>query len=212
MFVDANGDWLMGLPAQALGGTSTLSGDTWTRRFNENGLCNQPRGFSLPWQATIASDGSLHLMFTGRENVCTPADDREVWDRVAPGSPVSDYLLAMTQEADWQTAPRSFRWTGLYVAPATGHVLEVTDDGNYRYFDTLTDASLDPADRGEIGFDGAEATGSCAGGSFTGTAEVTRIPGVDGYLGSYEAVRLATTTDSCASGVTAQDVWVNVAG
>lgn len=209
LLVDGGGHWWMGRPTDGFGGTSTLTGDTWTRRLDAN-MCDQPNDFSLPWQAAIASDSSLHLMFTGNQNVCTPADDREVWDRVTPGSAVADYLLAVTQEADWHAAPVSFRWQGLFVAPATGHVLEVTDDGNYRYYDTLTDASLVAADRGELGVDSSGTTGSCSGGSFRGSLEVALLPGVADYVGSYDAVRVTPTADSCVSGVAAEDVWVNV--
>lgn len=209
LLVDGGGHWWMGLPTDRFGGTSTLTGDTWTRRFAAN-MCDQPDGFSLPWQAAIASDSSLHLTFTGSENVCTPADDREVWDRVTPGSPVADYLLAVTQEADWQAAPVSFLWQGLYVAPATGHLLEARSDGSYRYYDTLTDASLVAADRGEIGVDSAGTSGSCAGGSFTGTVEVAQIPGVDEYVGSYDAVRFTSTMDNCGTGFAKEDVWVTI--
>jgi hypothetical protein len=206
LIVDADGGWSIGLPPQAgWGGSSTLTGNTWARRFSHT-ECDQPRGFTLPWHAAIASDGSLRLMFTGSQNVCTPADDREVWDRVTPGSPVADYLVAVSQEADWQKAPLSFRWQGVYVAPATGHVLAVTDDETYRYYDNLTDAPLTAAEQGDSG-----SIGSCGGGPFTGTVEVAQIPGVADYVGSYDAVRM-TSTSSCVSGVAAEDAWVKVFG
>jgi hypothetical protein len=215
MFVDADGDWLMGGAPTDPGvfGPSTLVADTWTRRHDERSQCgndNVGSGLFQSWRAAVAADGSLRLEQTGGEPTCTPADSREVWDRVTPGLPVADYLLAATQEADWQAAPRSFGWQGLYVAPATGHVLEARDDETYRYYDSLTDASLVAADRGELFADGERSSGSCAGGEFAGTVEVAQLPGVTGYVGSYDAVRFDTKSHSCDSGITAQDVWVNV--
>jgi hypothetical protein len=216
MFVDAAGNWAMGYPtAPAVSGPSTLDGATWTRRLDDRGICakgNDMIGVSQSWHAALAADGSLRLDLNASRASCTPADNREVWDRVAPGSPVADYLLAVAQRADWQPAPRSFRWLGLFVAPATGRVLEVTDDEQYRYYDTLTDASLVAADQGDVSSDGAGTTGSCSEGSFAGSVEVALLPGVADYLGSYDAVRFTPTTDNCASSVAAHDVWVKVSG
>jgi hypothetical protein len=213
MLVDADGDWLMGAPTHpAVFGTSTLAGETWTRRHDERSQCNDNavRGLFQAWRAALAPDGSLRLEQTGGNPTCTPADNFEVWDRLVPGAPVADYLLAVTQDVAWQAAPVSFRWQGLYVAPATGHVLDVADDGTYRYHDTLTESSLVAADHGELGIDNAGSAGSCVGGSFTGNAEVAQLPGVTGYVGSYDAVRVTTTTNNCASGVAEEDVWVKV--
>ena len=213
MFVDGDGDWWMGSPrAAGAFGHSTLSGDTWTRQHDDRSECvtADGRGFSQAWRTTLAADGSLHLIQTGGEPTCTPADDKEVWDRVTPGSPVADYLRATAEEADWQPAPRSFRWQGVYVSPETGHVIEVADDASYRFYDTFTDAALVAADRGQLWLDD-ETTATCAGGTFTATSvEVAQLAGVAGYIGSFDAVRLHTSR-SCESGFGSEEVWVNVA-
>ena len=166
--------------------------------------------FAHSWRAALAQDGSLRLQLTKGENVCTPAEDREVWDRVDAGSPVGDYLLAVTEGADWQAAP-SYLWLGLYVAPETGHVLEVADNGTYRYYETLDTASMVAADRGELDTASGTTTGSCRSGSFSGDAEVAQVPGVKGYVSAYDAVRITNATGSCASGIAEQGVWVNIA-
>lgn len=215
MFVDGDGDWWLGSPrVSGVFGQSTLVGDTWTRRHADNSECAkaEERAFYQAWRAALATDGSLRLELTGGDPNCTPADAREVWDRVTPGSPVGEYLLATTQAADWQEAPRTFRWQGLYVAPATGHVLEVADDGTYRYYDAFKDTSLNAADRGEIYVEDSQTRMSCAGGSFNANlVEVAQLPGVDGYVGSFDAVRVAAS-ETCSSGVSAQSVWVKLAG
>lgn len=96
MFVDGNGGWSAGTPtAPFMSGTSTLAGDTWTRRLGDRGACAQDAGlvgFSQPWRAALAHDGSLRAELTIDDTTCTPAEGREVWDRVGPGSPVADYL------------------------------------------------------------------------------------------------------------------------
>ena len=146
---------------------------------------------------------------SGGINVCTPAEEREVWDRVAPGSPVSDYFVAATKEADWHASPRTLRWQGLYVAPGTGHLLEVADDGTYRFYDSLAAVSR-ATDHGELGVGGPQTEGSCAGGEFAGTAQTTQLPGVADYVGSYDAVRLDITRNTCESSVANETVWVHV--
>jgi hypothetical protein len=215
MFLESDGDWVIGSPGALAGyGRSTLDGSTWTRYHDNHGLCVTQNGMHnifQSWRAGLAADGSLRLELTGGEPNCTPAGDREVWDRMAPGSPVDDYLAAAADEADWRDAPRSFAWQGLYVAPATGHVLEVADDGRFRYYDALTEASLVAADEGEIRFSGQEdrTTGTCTGGSFSSSAEVAQLPAVDGIVGSFEAVRVQPA-GLCDSGLTTEDVWVNL--
>ena len=214
LFVDGNGGWRGGTPLDRQAyGTSTVAGNTWTRRFDDGTACAQDNGGGLfqSWRAALAGDGSLRLQLTGGEPTCTPADTREVWDRVDPGSPVADYLLAMSQEATWQSTSGPLDWEGVYVAPESGHVLAVTRDGSYRYYDTLTDARLVAADRGDLESAAGTVTGTCAAGAFSGNLETTQVPGVDGYVLPFNAIRIATTTDSCASGIAAQGVWVNVA-
>ena len=214
MFVDGNGGWSMGTLTVPFGhGTSRLAADTWTRRLDDRGNCAPDAGlvgFSQPWRTALAPDGSLRAELTIDNTTCTAAEGREVWDRAGPGSPVADYLFATAQDADWQPASGPFSWEGLYLAPETGHLLDVTKDGSYRYYDTLTDPRLVAADRGELESARGRMTGSCAAGAFSGSLETAQLPGVDGYVIPHDAIRIATTTDSCASGIAEQGVWVNV--
>jgi hypothetical protein len=216
--VDRNGSWLAGVPATPDGwGTSTLTGRTWILRMDaqspwggcvaDNALRHNPNGPSQSRRVALARDGSLHAQLS--DAVCTPAEDREVWDRVGPGSPVADYLLAAAQQAEWQAAPERFRWNGLYVSPETGHLLVVDKTGSYRYYDALPSASSS-ADRGTLESTGeGTMAGSCAGGHFSGNLETARIPAVDGYLLPFDAIRITTTMDGCAS-IAAQDIWVDL--
>jgi hypothetical protein len=212
LIVEGDGDWLMGFPSgPAWFGTSAVNGDTWTRRHDDGTGCAQENGlahFAHTWRAALAQDGSLRLRLTDGPNVCTPAEEREVWDRVAPGAPVADYLLAVTKDADWKAAPASYRWFGLYVAPATGHLLDVREDGTYQYYDALTGASIVPADRGELQFADGRTTVSCAGSPSTAGTEFARLPAVTGYLAAHDAVRF--TSSGCATGPTTEQAWVRV--
>jgi hypothetical protein len=206
MFVESDGDWRQGAPTRHWTyGDSTLARATWTQRLADRDGCD-PR--SRPWRAGMAADGSLRLELKVASATCTPADNREVWDRVAPGSPIADYLLATAQAAEWEAVADEFAWRGLYVSPVTGHLLEVTKTGRYRYYDALTGARLAAADRGELELASGTVTGSCIGGSFSGRVQSGRTPGVEGYVHPYRAIRIDTSRDGCGS--LAEGIWVNL--
>jgi hypothetical protein len=213
MFVDGNGDWGMDSPTgSAAFGTTALARGTLTRRIDDRSDCarsNHLVGYSTSWRTALAQDGSLRLQLRKPPGVCTPADDREVWDRVAPGSPIASYLLTTARSARWHAAPSGFVWGGTYVAPETGHVLDVSKDGRYRYYDSLTARTLVAADRGRLESLPGEVRGSCAAGSFSGSLEVVRVPGVSGYISAYDAIRITTAEDGCTS-IAAQDIWVDL--
>jgi len=193
LVVDGDGDWSHeGLAERGIGGPSTLVGDTWTRRVAGSPDCGD--GGSLPWKAAIAGDTSLHLQFTGLVNVCTPADDREVWDRIAPGSPIADYLLAMSADVDWRLQ-LSLDSPGVYVAPGSGYVLDVAEDSSYSYYEDLTERQL---------------AATCSGRHLAGPVEFGRTPAVDGYLFDAKVVRITTTQTGCGSVVAGQGLWVKL--
>jgi hypothetical protein len=212
LVVDGDGDWGYGLfpGPDAVGGSSTLDGRTWTRNF-----ASPCSGISkLPWRASIAGDGSLHLDFRGQTNVCTPADDREVWDRLVPGpSPVMDFLRETSDQIDWR-APAKWQWAGTYVDPATGHVLDIGEDGSYRYLSAVTGDQLAPTRRGVL--DPEDATqpgamsGSCGDGSFTASYEVGQTPAVAGYLLPHDAVKITPVGEACSHDIGAARIWVKV--
>jgi hypothetical protein len=211
IFVDGNGGWRLGSVEGGWVGPSTLDAGTWTRVIRNPGDCAPGRGpLSQSWHTALAADGSLRAQLTSSNVNCTPAEDREVWDRVTSGSPVGDYLLAMAQKATWQAAPGAFAREGLYVAPETGHALQIDADGSYRYYDSLTGTQVIAADQGRLESTGETVTGSCTGGSFSADLETTRIPGVVGYTEPRDAVRMRSTTHTCASAVADQVVWVNI--
>ena len=206
MFVAGNGSYYLG--SDGFTGASTLSGSTWVRQLGHPSECPRTQSFTT----AVASDGSLRAQVASADNTCTETDGLEVWDPLAPGSPVADYLRAMAAEANWQpTSVPMGIIHGNYVAPSTGHVLVVTANGRYRYYDSLTAKELVAADRGEFESDPGTVSGSCAGGSFSGRLETAPIPGVDELVAGSTAVRITADTDSCASNVATQDVWVRVA-
>ena len=205
MFVAGNGSYRLG--SDGITGASTLSGNTWVRQLGPHSGCPRTQSFTT----AIAPDGSLRAQVAQADNTCTVTDGLEVWDPVAPGSPVADYLRAMAGEADWRATSVPSGQHGVYVAPSTGHVLVVTENGRYRYYDSLTADELVAADRGELESDAGTVSGSCTGGSFSGRLETAPIPGVDALLGGSTAIRITADTDSCASNVATEDVWVRVA-
>jgi hypothetical protein len=215
LYVDGDGDWRIGVPTAPLWhGTSTLAGDTWTRRLDERSHCaknNSLVGAVQPSTAAIASDGSLRVQLTGDDMSCTRLDYREVWDRVAPGSPVTDYLRSVSNKIEWE-ATSDEAWEGVYVAPGTGHMLVVDRDGSYRYYDNLTAARLVGADEGDIDVDPAQGTvaGTCGGGTFTGRVEVGQTPGVVRYVQPLSAMRITTAENGCGSDVAEQGLWVKL--
>ena len=185
--------------------TSSISGHTWTRATPESG-CPQTHRYT----AALLPDGSLRLQIDQADVTCTILPGAEVWDPLAPGTPMADYLLAMAREASWQPVAESSLQEGLYVAPDTGHVLEVAVDGSYGYYDSLTEDQLVPADRGDLEPGPGTVTGTCTGGSFSGNLETAQIPGVEGLTFETTAMRITADRDGCASGVTADEVWVRV--
>jgi hypothetical protein len=205
MLVTGNGSYSLG--ANGLTGASTLSGSTWLRQLGPHAGCPRTQAFTT----AIASDGSLRAQVAPADNSCTVTDGLEVWDPVAPGTPVADYLSAMAGEANWQATSVPSGQQGIYVGPSTGHVLVITDKGRYRYYDSLTANELVAADRGELESDAGTVSGSCTGGSFSGRLETAPIPGVDALLDGSTAIRITADTDSCATSVATEDVWVRVA-
>jgi hypothetical protein len=205
MVMSGNGTYRLG--SDVFTGASTLSGSTWVRHLGPHSDC--PRTQSLT--TAIAADGSLRAQVAAADNTCTPTDGLEVWDPVAPGTPVADYLRAMAAAADWQPTSVSSRLQGVYVAPSTGHALVVTDKGRFRYYDSLTADELVAADRGELRSDPGTVSGTCTGGSFSGRLETAPIPGVDPLLEASTALRITAETNSCASNVATEDVWIRVA-
>ena len=205
MLVTGNGSYRLGL--DGITGTSTLSGNTWARRLGPHAGCPRTQSFTT----AIAADGSLRAQVAPADNTCTVTDGLEVWDPVAPGSPVADYLSAMAGEAHWQPTSVPSGQHGVWVAPSTGHALVVTDNGRYRYYDSLAADELVAADRGELESDAGTVSGSCTGGSFSGRLETAPIPGVDALLYGSTAIRITADTDSCASNVATEGVWVRVA-
>ncbi len=119
-------------------------------------------------------------------------------------------MRAMAAEANWQPTSVPSGLKGVYVAPSTGHVLVVSDNGRYRYYDSLTADELVAADRGELESDPGTVSGSCTGGSFSGRLETATIPAVDALLDGSTAIRITADTDGCASNVATEDVWVRV--
>ena len=207
-----NGDleWGYASVRKAYVGSSTLDGRTWTR--NVDGVCPSSGPGRLdpqPWTASIAGDGSLRLVFAGTTNTCTPADDHEVWDRLAPGpSPVVDYLRATSGDIDW-AAPTDSGLTGFYVNTESRHVLEVAEDGSYSYLDSVTGPEFTPSDQGTLDLGVGAISGTCGSGSFSTTFEVGQSVAVLGYLPAQDLVRIAAA-DACSPGIGAGGVWLKV--
>ena len=204
MFVAGNGSYRLG--SDGLTGASTLSGNTWVRQLGPHRGCPRTQSFTT----AIAPDGSLRAQVAEADNTCTVTDGLEVWDPVTPGSPVADYLLAVAGEANWRAISVPLGQHGVYVAPSTGHALVVTENGRYRYYDSLTADELVAADRGELESAAGTVSGSCTGGSFSGRLETAPLPGVDDLLVGSTAIRITADTDNCASNVATEDVWVRV--
>jgi hypothetical protein len=219
IFVDGDGRWMAGSPSRPDGyGTSTLADGRWKLRMNArsgwarciaDAHATGTTGISQSRNVALARDGSLRAQLAGTMPPCTPAENREVWDRVDPGSPIADYLLATAKQAEWQAAPEDVGLKGFYVSPKTGHFLEVDKAGRYRYYDTRAGALPVTADRGKLEPATGTVTGSCAGGHFSGNLETARIRGVEGYVVPYDAIRITSTGDGCAP-IAAHDVWVNL--
>ena len=214
LVINGNLDWSYHSVQKQYVGSSTLDGQTWTR--DPAGPCpirGAGRLDPLPWTASIAEDGSLHLLFAGETNVCTPAGDREVWDRLVPGpSPVMDYLRETSGEVDW-AAPTDPVVQGLFVNMETGHVLEVARSGNYTYLDTVTGQAFTPSDEGTLDLSTTTGTiaGTCNGGSFSATFEVGQTEAVPDYITAQNLVRIGAGGEACSQGLGAGGVWLKVA-
>ena len=209
LVVDGDGDWSQGAVVHPATGPSTLAGDIWTRRVAGSPDCGD-NGL-LPWQGALAADGSLRLEYAGTVNSCTPADNREVWDRVGPGSPIGQYLVAIAADVDWQ-APVDWSWEGMYVAPETGFVLDIHADGNYSFYKDLTAREPVAADQGkqDLALEPGTISATCSGGRFAGTFEVGKTPEVADYVFALPVARITPTENGCASGVADQIVWVKL--
>lgn len=204
--VEADGDWSYGFPGLNAG--SSFAPGTWTQRFTEDGECAPDTGappLVHGWTTAVAGDGSVHLKLTAGPNVCTVGENYEVWDRLAPGSPVQDYLEAEVDAIAWAPHTGS-QLSGIYYAPATGQLLEVFD-GEFLFY---TSADLSAEDDGQLSVVSDALTGSCTGGEFSAQVESGMIPAVPGLLAGVQAVRLTPTGGSCASGVSDQAVWLRL--
>lgn len=203
MQVTGNGSYRYG-PSGPFAET-TLTGHTWVRdTFGHD--CPRTQTYT----SAIGPDGSLRLQVAPEDNTCTITDGREVFDPVAPGTPVADYLLAVSDEVSWQPVGASEDLAGFYVAPATGHVLDVDKDGSYRFYDSLSAAEPVPADQGELSTEPGALAGSCTGGTFSGPLETARFPEVEDFLAGTTALRLSADKDQCASSLAANDLWVRL--
>lgn len=213
MVVDRRGLWRVGVPTYAFfWGTSTVAGNTWTRQVDGRSECARGAGlasYNQEWTTALAADGSLRARLASGSETCTPMEKLEVWDRLAPGSPVASYLRAASEGLDWGELGPGLRLDGVYVAPATGHMLEIGPEG-FRYFRSPSDATLVAADRGLLDADAAPGTisGTCQGGRFAGRLESGEVDGVEGYLNANPAIRITPTADSCSSDLTDQGTWV----
>jgi hypothetical protein len=203
MLVTGSGKQFLGSPPRFVG--STLSGREWTRETSLEQGCPQTTTYS----AGLADNGSLVLQ-TDDTN-CTPGVGLEVWDPITPGSPVANYLVAVSEDADWEGSKQPTVAPGFYVAPRTGHVLLVSvEEGqtSYRYYDSFSGQPT-LADRGEFYFEPDALAADCAGGTFSGKFESATLPGVDGFLFPTTAFRVSADNDQCAeSRIADQEVWV----
>lgn len=217
MVVYADGRWEEGVPNQYwVAGENRLTGRTLTRHYDQTGC---PKGNGIEdqtWQASVSPDGSLRLQFASGTNVCTAADNREAWDRLGPGrSPITDFLRDSAAAINWETHTLGRVPAGLYISPESRHLLTVSAQGSYQFYDTLNGQELVPADQGVLTVDGdagdpVTVSASCRGGSLVGTVQQGSTPEVAGIIDDMGALRIDTTADSCASGVGTDVVWVRI--
>lgn len=207
LFVDGDGDWgHYGAPGNMLG-DSTLEGETWTRHVRDH--CGGAH--DIPFTAGLGGDGSLRLVFSGSVNECTPAGDREVWDRLVPGpSPVMDYFRDSLDEVTWATPRADWSWEGEYIDPETGSVLVVEAGGSYVLYEELTGTNVAPSDEGRIGraTDRGQLSASCSAGGLTGRVEVGEVPAVPGVLAARPTARVSSADDDCGLG--GEHAWVKL--
>lgn len=206
----ADGNWLLGAPvnpAQAPHGDYTLADGVLTRSFAPDISCP-----TSGWAAAIASDSSLRLEFSTGENMCTPADNREVWDRLAPGpAPLMDYFRASAADAEFVAPRSSFALSGVFVGLDTGEVLDVADDGTYALYHDVREWESGPSGTGTLELARAQGgiDGTCGPperGSLQGTVAVTRLPRVKGFAHARQLLRM--DVEGCAFHGTT--LWVRV--
>lgn len=232
MVFDAKGNWSLGAPSDPwVGGPYSIRGSSLSRDVLVDYKCSEgPRPFRLSWAAAMADEGSLRLQFTGQLNRCTPADDREVWDRLLPGpSPLADYFREVSTTIGWEPAEvteisKSFDGfevglgEDLYYDPRSGHLLEVLTQGRYRYYDDperfVVEGTTLPADEGRLttsqGAETVNLEGTCRGGRFTATLMSGTTPEVDGIAVELHALQVTPTSDGCTSGIAAERVWLRL--
>lgn len=199
--------------------SSTLDGRSWIRkRDGLDAACRtangQPGLPALPWDASMAGDGSLHLAFAGapHQNSCTPADDREVWDRLVPGpSAIMDYFLEVTSELSWQIPMSEFSLSGIYVNVKDGTVLEILD-GRFFYIEGIGKPGAATSSLGRLDHaaEPGALEGSCGSAEFNAGLRVGWTPAVTQYVEAHRALQItAPTGDTCRTfGI--DGVWVSL--
>ena len=214
MVLRSSGSWQMGSSLSGDRGPYRIEGRLLTRRFGA-GNCPDLQGYgnASPWQSAIAADRSLRLQFAGQRNTCSPADDREVWDRLGPGpSPLSQFLAKATAGLEWAPASAAEFPPGMYFAPTGGQVLEVERDSTYRYYDSR----LLLADQGRLTVSedasGLRIGATCRGGGFEATAQAGSTPEVTYIIPARDAVLIEPTSGGCASGLGSATAWVLLTG
>ena len=208
LVVNGGLDWSHESLRQESVASSTLNDGTWTRNL-DGGFCSGEAISGLPWTASIADDGSLHLLLNRASATCTPADNYEVWDRLAPGpSPVLDYVRETSGEIDWVAGTDELE--GLFINTETGHVLEVALNGRYWYHDSVTGQEFIPSDEGTLDSEAGAGTvaGTCDGGNFSTTFEVGATQAVPDLLPSSTVLRIGASGAACSPGIGTGGVWL----
>lgn len=215
MIISRNGWWRSGVATHPLAfGPSRIGGGEWTRILDGRAQCARGAGvdgYEQIADAVIAADGALRINLVSRTQ-CTLLDEREVWHRLAPGSPVLEYFRDTADEIAWGAwdATGETPSSGMYVDAATGHVLAVHPDGRYWYYTDLAERRLLAADRGtlKISADGSVA-GTCRTGTFRGTAQTGNTAPVTGPLVAQKTLRITETVGDCGT-VGDDKVWVRL--
>lgn len=217
MYVDANGRWRIGAPTEPMGfGTSTLNGANWERALDARSRCAQNNalvGATQPTTVALASDGSLHLKLAHGEIECTLLEKREVWNRLAPGTPLTNYLYGVAWRLEWDAwdpnAAEALQ--GTWFDPETGHMLIVDPSGHYEYFTDLTVPTLLAKDKGTIDVASTgEFSATCQGGMFAGRLEASQTPGAGGHVPRLDAMRFLSRAGVCGSTVADENAWLKL--
>ena len=204
LFVAGDGSYRLG--SDGFTGASTLSGNTWVRQLGPHRGCPRTQSFTT----AIASDGSLRAQVARGDNTCTATDGLEVWDPVAPGSPLADYMRAMAGGSELAAHLGALRAEGRLRGAEHG---PCSGGQRQRALPLLRLADRRRAGGGRprrTRVDPGTVSGSCTGGSFSGRLETATIPAVDALLDGSTAIRITADTDGCASNVATEDVWVRV--